>query len=81
ISEVNGTTVKTLDELRQALKKSLQTSYLTIKTSESVFGVFDIYGILEKEKALSKIYFYPISTTVKELIEKMQKKDEAQKKA
>jgi serine protease Do len=70
IREINGTPVKTLEEFRQALKKSLETNYLTVKTSESVFGVFDLQKVLDKEKQLSQTYFYPLSSTVRELIEK-----------
>lgn len=67
ISEVNGEKVKTLDEFRSILKKSLDSGYLTIKTTENIFVVIPIKEIIDKEVILSSTYFYPISQTFKEL--------------
>jgi uncharacterized protein YsxB (DUF464 family) len=65
ISEVNGEKVKTLEQFRAVLKKTLNTKYLTIKTTENIFVAIPLKEIIENENQLSSIYFYPISETFK----------------
>ncbi len=76
---VNGKSVKTLDEFREALKLSLQNGYLTIKTAENVFIAMMLDNILQDEERLASSYHFPISETVKWLIEaRYGKKEHAQ---
>lgn len=67
ISEVNGQKVRTLDEYRAAIMKSLDTKFLTIKTSENIFVVLPLEEIMHDEPRLSATYFYPISETYEKL--------------
>lgn len=69
ISEVNGKTIKTLTDLREVIKESVKSGYLTIKTSEHIFAALPFHEILRDEPKLSATYFYPMSKTLKELIE------------
>ena len=68
IVELNGTAVKTLDEFRQALKKSISSEYLTFKSFNQVFAAFNFKDILKCEERLSRIYRYPISETIQNLM-------------
>ena len=74
IRKVNGVEVKTLDEFRNALKKSVDTNYLTIQTAENVLAVFDFATMLKSEMRLSVDFVYPISEAVKQLLEMMEKR-------
>jgi len=67
ISEVNGEKVKNITEYNKAIKKSLDTGYLTIKTTDSIFLVLTLDEILEAEHNLSKTYLYPMSNVLKEM--------------
>lgn len=67
--EVNGKKVHTLKEFREALHDSLATGKLTIKTKESLFGVFDFGQMLAEESRLSRDYYYQITDTVRGLRE------------
>lgn len=71
-SEVNGEPVKTLDDFRNAVKKSLETGVLTIKTIENTFAVFPFPRILTDEKKLSENYYYKITDFVQGLIKETQ---------
>ncbi len=84
LKEVNGQPVKTLDEFRQALAKSMDSKYLTIKTSHNIFVVLPFDTILEEEEKLADSFFYRITPTVQKLIEEYKAKqlvvkDEKQK--
>ena len=68
IDQINGRKVKTLAEFREALKKSIDTSYLTVKTSFDIFVAFPIGDILNQEVKLSQIYRYPISNYMQEIM-------------
>ncbi len=67
IAEANGEKVKTLEQFKEALKKSLVTGYLTLKSSENIFVAIPLKEIIEKEAQLASVYFYPISRTFMEL--------------
>jgi len=70
ISEINGTTVKTLAQLRDALSTSVQTGFVTLKTTDDVFVVFSLKKILEQESQLAKDFVYHISPTIQALMRK-----------
>ena len=61
ISQVNGQRVKTLAELREAVKKSLSTNYLTIKTTDNQFAALPVQEILDDEPRLASTYYYKVS--------------------
>jgi len=74
LKEVNGIPVRTLSELNQAFKKSLETRYFTIKAydnvsrvSENIFVVLPFDKIIEEEPQLAQGYHYPLSDNVKEI--------------
>ncbi len=79
LKEVNSIEVKTLDEFRNAVKESLNTGYLTIKTASEIFTVFPFKRVLEDELRLPKIYRYPVSHLVEELMKKFIEKNENKK--
>ena len=56
VDQINGDEVKTLDEFRQAVKKSRDTGFLTIRTREDRFGVFSVEKILADEDRLALMY-------------------------
>jgi serine protease Do len=70
ISEINGTAVNTLAQLRDALSTSLQTGFVTLKTTDDVFVVFSLKKILEQEPQLAKGFVYQISPTIQALMRK-----------
>lgn len=68
LQEVNGQRVKTLAEFRNAVKKSLETNYLTVKTVENVFTVLPLKRIIVDEPKLARNYYYHITPLANELI-------------
>ena len=84
LKEINSVPVKTLDELRAALRKSLNTRFLTIKTSKNLFAVLPFDNILKEEEKLAADFFYSVTPFMQEMIGKTHKstvdqKDESQK--
>lgn len=84
LKEVNGKSVRSLKQLREALKEGVQGKFLTIKAadnlsraSENVFVALPYEKVLKEEQALAHDYHYSVTKTVKELIAKM---DHAQEK-
>lgn len=74
--EVNGKGVRTLEDLRGVLKQSSKDKYLTVKAcdnvsrlSASIFTALPFDQVLEEESRLSLMYKYPISATIKVLIQ------------
>ena len=78
INEINGEKVYTLDDFRSALKKSIDTGVVVIKTTreatletENVLNVLSLYDSCKETVELSLIHQYPLSETIIELIEKV----------
>jgi len=67
ISEVNGKKVQTLADFKAALPASIESGYLTIKTTDNQFAAIPVKEILADEERLSTTYFYPISESFKDL--------------
>jgi serine protease Do len=67
LSEVNNERVKTLADFRKAILKSIDTGFVTIKTTENIFMVLPLDDIIAEEEKLAATYFYPLSQTFKEL--------------
>ena len=67
IVEVNGLSVNSLENFRQALQKSVTTGMLTVRTNHNAFVVFSIKRLLIDEKILSQDFVYPISKMVQQL--------------
>lgn len=74
LNEINGEKVKTLEDFRKAIMKSVDTNFLTIKTTENVFAAIKLDEIMRDEERLSATYFYPLSSTYKELLKVYKKK-------
>lgn len=68
IKEINGITVKTLEEFRNAVLESKKTGYLTLKVDNDVFTVISFTNALRDEERLSSNYFYRITPFVNRLI-------------
>jgi serine protease Do len=74
--EFNETKVRTLPELRAAIKKAAGKKYLTVKATDnvsrlsaSIFAVLPFDQVLKEEPQLAYTYHYAISDSVKELIQ------------
>jgi serine protease Do len=72
IAQINGENVKTLDDVRRMLPKSIDSGYLTLKTTENVFVALPLDTIMENEPRLASSYFYPLSQGYKELAARME---------
>lgn len=77
LNEVNGIEVKSLDDFRNAINKSLKEKYLVLRAtdtisccSDNVMSVLSTKKILEEEPALAHLYCYPISSIVLKFLEK-----------
>jgi serine protease Do len=76
INEVNGTKVRTLDEYRNAIKKTQDQKYLMIKASDNLMRssdnvpvVLPMDLILQEEMRMAMDYKYPLSACLKEIIQ------------
>jgi serine protease Do len=74
INEINGSKVSTLDELRDVLKKTATSKFLTIKvadnvmrTSEHLMVALPFEKVLAEEQKLAHMYRYKMSPLVQEL--------------
>jgi S1-C subfamily serine protease len=76
ISEVNGVAIKTLQEYRKAIRKSMDSGFLTLKTSNDIFVAFDLKKVVQDEMRLPQIYRYPLSDVVQELIKRYVEQNE-----
>lgn len=74
LNEINNEKVRTLADFRKAIPKSVNTNFLTIKTTENVFAVIKLDEIMRDEERLSSTYFYPLSSTYKDLLKVYKKK-------
>jgi len=75
INEVNGEPVKTLADFRQAVKKSLDLNYVTLRVSDNIGRISDnifvalpFNKVLAEEPRLAREYHYPLSELSKQLI-------------
>ncbi len=78
INEINNVAVSTLDEFRSALQNSVDSGYLVIKTtdqntsaSDNVVAYLAIDQVCKEVIELAKRYRYPISDTVKSIIQQV----------
>ena len=67
LKEVNGMSVKTLEEFRKAVHKSANSKFLTIKTSQDQFAAIKLDALLADEPRLSRDYRYPVTALVRDL--------------
>lgn len=74
INEVNGKTVHSLADLRNAIKDSVSTGYLTMRISDNilrisdhVFVVLPFDRVIAEEQQLAFDYRYPVSALCKEM--------------
>lgn len=75
LQEVNGLSVKTLDDLRVALNKGADDQYLTIKADDNVlramdhiFVVLPFDKVIKEEAQMARDYRYPMSDTMKQIV-------------
>jgi len=74
INEMNGQLVHTLADLRQAVKKSVETGFLTLRVSDNimrvsdhVFVVLPFERVVAEEQQLAFDYRYPMTSLNKEI--------------
>ncbi len=75
ITEVNGRKVKSIEDVRQALYKSLDNNFLTLKTTDNIFAVMPFNEVIKDEPKLSRMCFYKPSSTIKDLMKKLEEKN------
>ncbi len=68
ITHINNEPVKTMEDLRNVLKQAIKKERITFKTLEGVMFVLNVKKIIAEEEKLSKLYHYPISPFIKELL-------------
>ena len=68
LKEVNGESVRTMQELRSVLNKGIASGNLTLETQEGVFVVFPFKKVLEEQVRLARDYFFPLSDTMRMLL-------------
>jgi hypothetical protein len=74
ITEVNGKKVATLEDLRTALKDSLDTNLMTFKTREGLFVVFPFDQIIREEEKLARNFCYATTPTMRTLRQTMEER-------
>lgn len=67
IEKINGESVKTLEDLRNAIKKSVDTGYIKIETQEKFLMVFSLAEVLDEATKLARENMYKVSPFMKEL--------------
>ena len=67
LDTVNGKTVTTLPQLREALMLSLKTGEISIQTKDRYATVLDLQKVLADEERLARDFVFPLSETVKAL--------------
>ena len=67
LKEINGKTVKSLDDFRSAIVEGKKSGFLTVKIEDDRFSVFSLNKILEDEPMLSKRYLYKVSKLISDL--------------
>jgi serine protease Do len=75
LNEVNGISVHTLKDFRNALKKGLNNQFLTMRASENasrttdnVLIALDMNKVIKEEVRLSQDYKYPLTASTKDLL-------------
>lgn len=79
IKKINDVEIKTLQDFKNAIKKSAFTNFLIIKTYDDVLTVLPFEKVLHDEIKLSKVYKYPLSQETQELIKKYLEKNDKKK--
>lgn len=74
LSEINGEKIKTLQQLRTVLAKSVTSGDLTVETSDGVFVVCSIKKVLDENLKLATDYYFPVSFTMRDLMARMDTK-------
>jgi S1-C subfamily serine protease len=74
IEEVNGKKVGTLADLRDAILHATHPEFLTIKTTDNTFVVFDLEKIKTDDERLSEEFSYPKSTLLIKSVKRKAKK-------
>lgn len=62
IDKINDIKVRTMKDLREAVKLSKKTGYITLCTTNNLYAVLPVDKILEDEQKLSSLYFYKPSS-------------------
>ncbi|MFC1842533.1 trypsin-like peptidase domain-containing protein [Candidatus Dependentiae bacterium] len=75
IKKVNGVEIKTLNDFREFLRKSLDTDFLSIETAEKTLAVFEFRAMLKDELNMAVSFAYPISVSTAKLINEIEGKE------
>lgn len=68
LEELNGKPVKTLAEVRAALKEGKKTGYITMKTKDKIATAITLEELLEDEKRLTHEYKFESTPGIKQLM-------------
>ena len=68
LTQINGQEIATLEELRKALGRSVETGFITLKTQQHVFAAFPLKETVQEMSRLSQEFHYPLSAAIKEFI-------------
>lgn len=68
VHKVNNMVVKTMDDVRHALFKSVKCNDLTLETNDGIFVVFPFRKTLEDDQRLAQDYYYRFSPTMQMLL-------------
>ncbi len=74
IEEINGKKVKTLADFRHEVMGSVESGYITVRTTDKLYAVLSVDKIMKDEPVLSSRYFYPTTNLAKEFIDRYNKK-------
>ncbi len=68
ITHVNGTEVKTLDDLRKAIRAGITKEFMTFKTAAGEFFAVSPMRALDDEEKLAPLFQYSLSPFIEELL-------------
>lgn len=69
LDKLNGKTVRTLKEFREALLLSVQTNEIALETKDKFCTVLDLKKVLKDELRLARDFKFPITSTTHKLME------------
>jgi len=74
IKSVNGGLVSTLNDFRAALRKSIDSDFLSLQMHNNTLAVFEFRAMLKDEETLAGSFAYPISSSISQLINRISNK-------
>ena len=79
LQEVNGIPVKTLDDVRKAVRKHASSDFLTIKTTDNLFFAMPMKKVIEEENRIARTFSYSVTPFMKDIIAQEYKRSSEKK--